>query len=174
MPENAPRGPELLTMMLKIAMVVVVVFFLIYMFAIFRAKTEGRFLERNAYQLGEDIYFQQPEKFVFEKDLLDSLKDKEDEFFARSCDASYSIKIKNLITNDEWSIGSEPDSDVILNSKTIFLPTAIIIHNPEKPDSLYNDADISTIMLTVYDTYTSRLSCTIEKAFLSKEIQSMR
>ena len=63
---------------------------------------------------------------------------------------------------------------MILNSKTIFLPTAIIIHNPEKPDSLYNDADISTITLTVYDTYTSRLSCTIEKAFLSKEIQSMR
>jgi len=94
MPENAPRGPELLTMMLKIAMVVVVVFFLIYMFAIFRAKTEGRFLERNAYQLGEDIYFQQPEKFVFEKDLLDSLKDKEDEFFARSCDASYAAAEK--------------------------------------------------------------------------------
>ena len=102
------------------------------------------------------------------------LKDKKDEFFSHSCDAMSLINIKNMVTEDEWSFGYEPDSDIVLNSKTIRLPSAIIVHNIEKSDPLYDNADITVVTVTLYDTYTSRLSCVIEKAYLSKEVQSMR
>ena len=174
MPENAPRGPELFTMMFKIASVIAVVFFLIYIFTLFRVKTEGRFLERNAYQLGENIYSSQEYRTIFDKSYLDNIKDTDKEFFARSCDAGYFANIRDLSTNEEWSFGYQPEKSIIVKSTQVTLPVGIVEPDIKRPGSGYENAAMAVLSLTLYDTYTTRMSCIVEKAFLSKEVQSMR
>ncbi len=91
-----------------------------------------------------------------------------DEPYARHCSYGYRLVIETL-TDDvnkkgKWEFGYKPDS---------YLDSSVV----DSYVSIYDDAEDSVIpakmKLTLYDTWATRISCLVDKAYRSGEVQHM-
>jgi hypothetical protein len=174
MSERAPGASEALNNILKIGASTMVIIFLIYVFVLFRTNVEGNFMERTAYQLSENHYSSDATVYrtVFNKDFLEDLSTDE-ELFVRKCGIGHFTEISSLESNDTWSFGYSPSEKVIITKFSRSFPASLFVQGKRDAKG-YEDVELATLSLTLYDTYTTRLTCIVEKAFLSKEVQKMR
>ncbi len=171
--EDAPGINELFTLVLRLTIFTVVIIFLVALFISFRATTQGRFIDRDAVHFSESLYLSDAvsHKVIFKKTTLDAVKNSKIEFFARTCDKGYFNKITNIETGDVWEFGYKPNKKVLLSEASMNAIAGILSDN--KPEN-YENVDEASMAITLYDTYTTRITCEIEKAFLSKEVQTSR
>src|SRR3989344_8938282 len=171
--EDFPGINELFTLVVRLVIFTVVGVFLVALFISFRSTTQGRYIDRDAVHLSESIYLSDAvsHRVIFKKETLNSVKNSKTEFFARTCDKGYFVEITDIKTGDVWEFGYKPNKKVKQTEASINVIAGIIAEN--KPAN-YENIDSASMVITLYDTYTTRISCEIEKAFLSKEIQTSR
>ncbi|MBI4163131.1 MAG: hypothetical protein HY513_05595 [Candidatus Aenigmarchaeota archaeon] len=164
---------ELFTLVLRLAIFTVVIIFLVALFISFRSTTHGRFADRDIVQYSENLYLSDlvSHRTIFKKDALDTVKNSKIEYFAKTCDKGSLVKITDLSNGNAWEFGYKPNKKVRLSETTMNAIAGIM---DEKKLENYESADEASMLITLYDSYTTRITCEIEKAFLSKEIQTSR
>ncbi len=171
--EDAPGITELFTLVLRLTIFTVVIIFLVALFISFRSTTQGRFIDRDVVHFSESLYLSDAvsHRVIFEKGTLDSVKNSKVESFARTCDKGSFVQVTNIKTGETWEFGYKPNKKVKLSEASTNTIAGILTEN--KPE-LYENVDEASMTITLYDAYTTRITCQIEKAFLSKEVQTSR
>lgn len=75
------------------------------------------------------------------------------------------------IENYEFEFGYVPDKDIKKNSRKY--PVAIANINNERPENYYESVYPAKMHLTIYDSWLSRISCAIERAYALNEVQEV-
>ncbi len=140
-----------------------VIAFSVWLFFNINVEINARALDRAAVEiidaLGKSSLTK--ELAVFDEEELDKYHNTRIEPYIRHCKYGYSIKVKSA-DKKEWQFGYKPEKPVESNEdSTSKFPVAVVRNSDIKPAELE---------ITVYNTWTSRISCLIEGAYLSKEV----
>jgi hypothetical protein len=156
--------------LISIAAVAAVIVIFIWLFVNTVIKVHESVIDRAAIQLSNVLANSKLtiSTAVFNQSMLDYYNDPSrsmQEPFAKHCSYGYRLKIESLTNNNKWEFGYDPEASEILDTATVELPVSIY----DDKDNVIN----AKMTLTLYDTWTTRIACLIDKAYNSGMIQKM-
>ena len=171
---------SILFTLIRISAVILLIIFFMSLWSLFGTETKTNDLERFNVELFENIATSQLTfgKYVFDPYKLDDVTFRDENFpsFVRDCKYKYKFEIEDLKTGDTWTFGERAATEMsILNvyKNTRVYYAGIVRKNAEKNAPFYEDANTAKVTVTVSDTLTGRLSCAIEKAYKSKNTETV-
>ncbi|MBI4176374.1 MAG: hypothetical protein HY518_04155 [Candidatus Aenigmarchaeota archaeon] len=118
-------------------------------------------------------------RYIFLPDKLDEYdqsalpeRDRRELAFARACTFSYYAVIDDL-SGKSWEFGYVPDSNLrsnVVEQKRREFDISIIEKKPSRPENFYETTRPAKLYLTVYDTWFTRITCEVEKAYVTKNV----
>jgi len=151
-------------LLIMIVALLALITFAVWMIFSISIEINVRALERATVEIS-DALVKSPltsELAIFKEEELDKYHDTRTEPYIRHCTYGYRIKVR---TEDKrWEFGYEPKKPVkTIQDSTRKFPVAVISNGKILPAELE---------LKVYDTWTTRITCLVEGAYLSKDIVS--
>lgn len=156
---------------IRIAAVIIALIFFAIIYTAFTTDIKANDMERYTVELAENIMNSEitSSKYVFDKEKMDSLNGKEIGSL-RSCWYSYSVIVDDLVTGEEWEFGSVPESSDTHIIKDFY---ASVLAKTGRSENFYETVHQAKVSLGVHDYLASRVACTIEKAYIFREIQNL-
>jgi hypothetical protein len=187
---------------LRMAPTIITIVIIAVFFSMLRTEIRSDELGRASVELTENLFASQltVSKYVFDPVKLaqydQSNSDRKAELpFLRTCSYAYFIEIKDLQSGTKWEFGYEPPKPMVIQVATSTAepmtatgtrPTYVIndpsertfVASIEKKDAnrlanYYGNVDQSTVSIKIYETWLTRSTCLVEKAFTLKEKQEM-
>ncbi len=151
-------------LLIMIIALLAVIALAIYLFFTIRVEVSNRALDRANVEIS-DALVKSPltqELAVFKKEELDRYDNTRAEPFVHQCKYGYSVKITS--EKDSWFFGYTPDKP----AKSIEDSSANF------PVSVISDGNVvpAEMEVKVYDTWTTRIACLVEGAYLSRSVAS--
>ena len=139
-------------------------------------------IKRASNSIAENLFSSELTKYraLFMRQALDAVKSNVEP--VRHCSYAYSAVIEGLGTTmckesddcrDSWSFGYKPGYLEPIQRATRSFPAGIYLPDLQHTADFYETAEPARLTLTLYDTWSSRLSCLAETAYMTKKHASM-
>ena len=169
----------------KIAVVLAVALFFIWLFINLKPAVDLRTAERISSQLADSLGSSELTfaKGIFLSAKLDAAesdalaadpKSKNYELpSVRYCSFAYRLKVEDIDKKKEWEFGYIPNTPLLINRRSIEMPIAMLEETTIDKPAFYENVRPAKMTLDVYDTWLTRAGCLAEQAYETKTIREM-